>query len=519
MKKLFPVLFVITHVSFAQTITRIPTNISYNEPYRSLVNKANNLQLGVIGNNFYRKDSIGFSRAENGEGPNFNEDTWYPLDGMKRTFRGTLVGISQNKATKLSDLYYDDDQEWDIRPDAEYQALFQNGIREANRLAGAPSSRTWDHFSGEIDLIDAQGEDYFSVHGSVYSHHFLTIGDKVCAYGPFVGDGDHGYRPEMHPMEQFWWKKQFRPYASTFFLNGACDASGRFDDDTNFDTNSGTYSPIVIWAPHPLDNCFAVAFSIPFKNVNSQTFVTIKPASTYYTYRSIPPVNDGKVHYLLNGNDIVMTVYEPDVNFIPDALSVSFDKLSLKGNVGADKDTLTGFIILQSKLGIGSSPGHIFLSMDQETVFNKTYSVTMKSIRRINYNSGKIYAKGAIVPIEEKIVQFNLSKTKYSSPDYDQLVMEVGEEVQLSGKNVFLDFPNSFSPGEVIDTFFMNFRKNDVTNLASMRTDIQKSLIYNKSSYEGSVIVRQYNTTTPRGGFFEIKYQVNVPSIKVPDTK
>ena len=159
--------------------------------------------------------------------------------------------------------------------------------------------------------------------------------------------------------------------------------------------------------------------------------------------------------------------------------------------------------------------------MDQETVFKKNYSVTMKSIRRINYNSGKIYAKGAIVPIEEKIVQLNLSKTKYGSPVYDQLVMGVGEEVQLIGKNTILNFRDAFSPGEVIGSFFMNFRQNDVTNLASMRTDIQKSLIYNKSSYDGSVIVRQYGTASPRDGFFEIKYQVNVNELttKVPNTK
>ncbi len=518
MKNLFMVFFAMTQASFAQTITRIPATISFNESYRSLLDKANNLQLGVIGSNFYRKDSIGFSRAENGEGINFYTDTWYPLDGMKRTFKGTLVGISQNKTTFFSDLYYDDDQEWQIKPDAEYQELFQKGIREANRLAGASPSRTWSDFAGEIDLIDAFGEDYFSVHGLVYSRSLLAVGDKVCAYGPFVGDEDHGYIPELHPMEQFWWKKQFKPYSINLFLNGVCDASGRFDNTTNFDTNGGTYSPIVIWAPHPLNTCFAVAFKVPFKNANARTFITIKPGSTYYTYQSVPLSNDGKVHHLLNGNDTVLTVYEPNVNFIPDALSVSFDKLSLKGNFGADKDTLTGFIVLQSKLGIGSSPGHIFLSMEQETVSKNTYRVIMKSIRRLNYNSGKFYAKGAIVPIEEKIVQLNISKAKYGSPVFDQFVLDVGQEVQLSGPNVFVDFRDAFSPGEVIGSFFMNLRKNDVTNFASIRNDIQKSLIYNKSSYDGSVIIRLLNTDSPMEGFFEIKYQVMVLSTITPKT-
>ena len=518
MKNLFMVFFAMTQASFAQTITRIPATISFNESYRSLLDKANNLQLGVIGNNFYRKDSIGFSRAENGEGPNFYTDTWYPLDGMKRTFRATLVRISQNKTTKLRDGYYDDDQHWRIKPDAEYQELFQKGIREANRLAGASPSRTWVDFVGEIDLIDAQGEDYFSVRGSVYRNRFrLAIGDKVCAYGPFVGDADHGYEPELHPMEQFWWKKQYQPYSFNLFLNGVCDASGRYDNDNNFDTNDGTYSPIVKWAPHPLNTTFAIAFKIPFKNPNARTFITIKPASTYYTYQSEPLLNDGKIHHLLNGNDTVITVYEPNVNFIPDALSVSFDKLSLKGNLGADKDTLTGFIVLQSKLGIGSSPGHIFLNAEQETVSKNNYRVIMKSIRRINFNSGKFYAKGAIVPIEEKIVQLNISKARYGSLVFDQFVLDIGQEMQLSGPNIFVDFRHAFSPGEVIGSYFMNFRKNDITNFVSVRNEIQKSLIYNKSSYDGTMIIRPFNTTSPREGFFEIKYQVMLLTTITPN--
>ncbi len=103
-------------------------------------------------------------------------------------------------------------------------------------------------------------------------------------------------------------------------------------------------------------------------------------------------------------------------------------------------------------------------------------------------------------------------------PVFDQFVLDVGQEVQLSGPNVFVDFRDAFSPGEVIGSFFMNLRKNDVTNFASIRNDIQKSLIYNKSSYDGSVIIRLLNTDSPMEGFFEIKYQVMVLSTITPKT-
>lgn len=34
------------------------------------------------------------------------------------------------------------------------------------------------------------------------------IGRSVCVYGPWVGDGGHGDRPEIHPSEVIWWREK-----------------------------------------------------------------------------------------------------------------------------------------------------------------------------------------------------------------------------------------------------------------------------------------------------------------------
>src|SRR5262249_23926849 len=86
--------------------------------------------------------------------------------------------------------------------------------------------------------------------GDLSMHVFNSpaVGKDVCVYGPWVTDGNHGHRPEIHPAELIWWRQQREiPREGLFTTDGdrilsldylhvaiQQDASNRFDLDGYF---------------------------------------------------------------------------------------------------------------------------------------------------------------------------------------------------------------------------------------------------------------------------------------------
>lgn len=81
-------------------------------------------------------------------------------------------------------------------------------------------------------------------------------GQTLCTFGPWVGDGGHGYRPEIHPAERIWWRDGER-----LKLLALQDASQRFRDHRQYqwaDTpEPKRWHP---WAAPSLQGEFRIAF-------------------------------------------------------------------------------------------------------------------------------------------------------------------------------------------------------------------------------------------------------------------
>lgn len=179
------------------------------------------------------------------------KENWIPVDSdKKRTLCGTMNKFGAfNKSL-------DPEDDWNIyvKPDDNHQAmiddaillragLWRNGYKSAgsvglNRNLGQNSLMFWwpegfgtSNTIPSREQIEIEGEitpkESLRQSGNPWGFRGLMTGERtnqsLCMYGAFVVEERHNYRPEIHPCEAIWWKKN-----GSYYLFSSHDESNRF---------------------------------------------------------------------------------------------------------------------------------------------------------------------------------------------------------------------------------------------------------------------------------------------------
>ena len=304
-------------------------------------------QGDIIGSDYSGRPFIGVAPAERNQNINQNRNTWYPINGYKNTFCGTVdkYSVFDGKPAPISD--NDDDMNIDLVPlaNSSFDRMLKNmwgiaGRKQAQHVRQEKlkreiiNSTSFDHVQAEIDVHD----DTFKSHIYPGKGSAPKKGDYICTYGPYVMDKDHGYKPEIHPAEQIWWKQTDRR-GTTYYLYAMCDVSDRFDDRFNFDTDDGKLSFRMPWAAQPLSETFAIFFELE-RGQRIDYNISKVAAINFFPFT----IQSKNRHSLVSLRDTLVSVNELDGLDV----NIKFEKVSRNTKTGK----IQGFILLQMQLGV-----------------------------------------------------------------------------------------------------------------------------------------------------------------------
>ena len=283
-------------------------------------------QLDVVGSGFYGDQFIGMTAAERSGFIANHTDTWFPIDGYKRTVCGTLTNYFAYDGSVFTD--NDDDLNLNLVPTADFKPMLDLATVVGNRRAG--KTVTYEHIQAEIDVNDDAYKNFFYP-GKPYAP---KLNQLACTYGPFISDAGHDHKPEIHTAEQIWWRE-----GNVYFLSFMCDVSRRFDGlldgeaanqytvsqihntGDDYDTDNGRHTFGGPWAPRPLLGVYAIAFKVKLGSPTVNFNIEKMAGSNYFPVAAQP----ANAHYLVYQNDTIAHVTESD-NL---DMNVSFEKLTM----------------------------------------------------------------------------------------------------------------------------------------------------------------------------------------------
>jgi hypothetical protein len=215
-------------------------------------------QLGVEARGQSGGNWVGLNAATDG----FHD--WAPLDDFKTTICGELSRFGTFEPTRESPvlrlLPEIPEHDWNIILVPKPFTVFDERFQLARRLMER---------GHEGDLESCEGRPCFEAEVTPHSRllnvnaagGWLTTcrrGQTLCTFGPWVGDGGHGYRPEIHPAERIWWRDGER-----LKLIAVQDASQRFRDHRQYEWTQESDPRWHPWAAPAMQGDFRVAFEAP----------------------------------------------------------------------------------------------------------------------------------------------------------------------------------------------------------------------------------------------------------------
>jgi hypothetical protein len=340
-----------------------------------------NKQNGVIGTNFKGEQEIGNAAAQRSKG---DIDFWFPIENYKRTVGGVLKRVNIVKIDDLassSSDFADYDHNFHVSPIADYQEDFDKAIEIANlrmdwkdpyvdpNRAVAVAwgdciqkmrNRSVADFEFEIDLSLSNLRNFVDHGKSAYirASNYSTQPDTLFAFGPWISDAGHCFKPEIHPSEQIWWRRRTSSFSSQHFLLLSCDQSGRYNDKSDFDeteiAGKDRYLKNV-WAPIPLNGVFAILFAVEkgkqvlnfdIRKVGSQNVVQTPVIYKHYN--------------LVVNSDTLVKVNYPGTD---KAFKISFEQI-FSGLDATGPNMVYGFLMIEANVGNQSTPGgYLFLDV------------------------------------------------------------------------------------------------------------------------------------------------------------
>ena len=198
-------------------------------------------QLGVIAWD-PRGHKIGLNRRE----------IFVPMDRYKQTIVGRMVDYN----------FFDgdgDEADWCmlIDPSPSYRFVLDDVVQVMTALEKVFLQKVGSKVVVECEITPDENF-YNNGYFSKTDHVSQNIGKTLGLYGPWVRDGGHGGRPEIHPAEIIWWRDTAATTKLpkwTFLV--VQDDSNRFDRKSDF---SGTIG--YPWSGAPRRAAFAVALEL-----------------------------------------------------------------------------------------------------------------------------------------------------------------------------------------------------------------------------------------------------------------
>jgi hypothetical protein len=320
-------------------------------------------------------DSIGLARAGG---------KWYPILPTKQTICGALRQLK----------YYPDiDHDWALNIEP---------------TPGTPSSDVFDAAREQGSAVDCGGGSR-CVHGETNpdqnfpmktvfgathrSGHFYdtALQDKdMCIYGPYVSDGNHDDKIEIHPIELIWWKdpretlepKRTPPYSTARTVwREQMHVIFTHDDSNRFDRNSNySYYSCIDIAPGliPEQCTFGPGWTGPWTRVprRSEVRIAFDADPTGSLLRSYV-TQERYAQNVITAQDSdarrdhgAGTDHRIDVDGVP---VLRFRELQPDDNVGivfdevcheTEINKLIGFAVLSVKYGIDDRGGEGFYVLD-----------------------------------------------------------------------------------------------------------------------------------------------------------
>jgi hypothetical protein len=263
-----------------------------------------------------------------------NPERWYPLMAEKQNMGATIVRYGTEEAS------HTDEKDWNLmlRPLPEYKFMMDLAKANPDKTISEwfkcncndPESASRDCMFAEITphLPFFSSNNWFQDTDGDHCKQANTVrnGEKIGVYGCFVKDRNHGYNPEIHPVQQIWFENKPRstPQRKSYMLFLIQDASGRMYRNDKMFYNTGGSPPADsllkyrAWALSPVVGCFRIAFKIPRAVLPGGSPMTVNleiQARREISTISLPYLgndcDDGVTHALVIGNNTVLRVNEP----------------------------------------------------------------------------------------------------------------------------------------------------------------------------------------------------------------
>lgn len=357
-----------------------------------------NEQLGVVGNDFYKRQKIGQAPAEEKQ----VKDTWYPIreddnQGYKTTAVGILKNVYRRGGSYTADILSspvgqesDDDWNFYVLPGIKTGSFLQSRYNKYKNLQ-------LPVIAFEIDLTDR-----FIKYFDQFDRDYIPQKNNyIAAYGPLVTDQGHSkkdknlntvHQVEVHPAEQIWWTRLGKDRI-THYLFTTSDNSKRFDQDDDYDKNywfdddPSYYGP---WVTNPMQFYYALPFEVkPDQrrtfNINTVTLYEYCVGCSKESYdRTVASQEITLKDFLVYNNDTLVQVnFKANRNLKYEFVNVGVDPKSFLLN----KDTLIkGFLVLSRLVNAGSHTVDKVERVLQTDLLDKKakngyeYQVTLKSI-------------------------------------------------------------------------------------------------------------------------------------------
>jgi hypothetical protein len=272
------------------------------------------------------------------EGEWFENRNWYPVSGNKETLCG-----------RYHHLGFAEDGDWNhyIMPNPPFRYLIDDLVRRDPDRDVHDCDGTDDCMEAELapDKTFVQNP-WFNSDDRVSS----LEGQDVCAYGPWVTDEGHDWRPEIHPSELMWWTEGSGA-TRTHWLMLLQDNSERFDDLDNFEFDDPRPDGWRPWADNPRAGLFGIAFEADVTGPPLDFYVFDFPGAKRNVVTSADPVasrdaDEGRTHAFEYDGRVLATVHE----FTGEDDDIGVDFFDYCRDAGNTR--VRGFLSLRSVVGV-----------------------------------------------------------------------------------------------------------------------------------------------------------------------
>ncbi len=284
----------------------------------------------------------------------FNMKNWLPLRTLKQNFVGKIENF------KVSHMGNENDWNIHLAPAYGFESFLNDALAVSFK-----NTNEWFEQKSSLGKYTIEAE-MTPVKSAFDNPWFNNIKDRtilmdkqIGVYGAFVGEGIHGFRPEIHPSEIIWWKESEN---STVILLAA-DASDRFDDMSDFSTELADPGEKKPWTQ---DIGQEAELKIPFEIDPSSGSLIYNLYSLYgndsfYKGANYADISNGASHTITYKGSEVLTVVES--SFVQRYVGVTFTDVCYD----SQRSLLKGYIVLKTAIGNGDGgkEGFVTLQLDK----------------------------------------------------------------------------------------------------------------------------------------------------------